>query len=58
MFNFATDPEIRRYIDVAHAERSRAMTGAILALLRALNPVHWGAAQKGPVLVNRPLVKS
>lgn len=58
MFNFATDPQVRHYIDAAHAERSRAMTGAFRALFRALNPAHWGAVNKGPVLMNRPLVKS
>ena len=57
MFNFATDPEVRHYIDAAHAERSRAMTGALQAMFRALNPVNWGA-NKEPVLMNRPLVKS
>ena len=35
MFNYAHSPEIRHYIDVAHAERSRAMTGAIRSLFRA-----------------------
>ncbi|WP_428926481.1 hypothetical protein [Marinibacterium sp. SX1] len=52
MFNFSTDPTIRHYIDVAHAERSRAITGSFRKVFRALNPVNW--VQKGPVLANRP----
>ena len=58
MFNFSTDPVVRRYVDAAHAERSRAMTDALRGLFRALNAATWGCAAKGPVLVNRPLVKS
>lgn len=52
MFNFSTDPKIRHYIDAAHAERSRAITGTFRDMFRALNPLTW--MQKEPVLANRP----
>ena len=51
MFNFSTDPKIRHYIDVAHAERSRAMTDTFRGLFRALNPVTW--VSSAPALANR-----
>lgn len=52
MLNYSNDPKVRAYIDAAHADRSRAMTSALLGFFRALNPAHW--AHKGPALANRP----
>ena len=51
MLNYSNDPKVRAYIDAAHADRSRAMTGAVRNFFRALNPANW--AHKGPALVNR-----
>lgn len=55
MLNFSNDPVIRHYVDVAHAERSRAITGSFASLLRVLNPLTWVSARKGPALSNQPL---